>query len=205
MSNDDLVLTISREYGSNGLYIGEALARKLDCAFYDKNLIERAAEKSGIPRETFEKESEAVKSTIAQLFSHTTGTAVGIDNMPAADRVFLAESAIIRDVAEEGSCVIVGRCADYVLSDRPNVVNLFFYSSLEKRIERISQFNKITPEEAAAEIRKTDKSRCNHYQHYTDRKWGRAENFDLCICTDDLTVENAANLVVEYLKIRGKM
>ena len=204
MSNEELVLTISREYGSNGLYIGEAVASKLGVACYDKQLIERTAETTGISEKTLESSSESVKSTLAQLFSFTSDSAAGIDNMPAADRIFLAESSIIREVADEGSCIIVGRCADYVLSERPNVVNIFFFGTLEKRIERIAEINGITPEEAAAEIRKVDKGRRNHYQHYTDRKWGNASNYDLCICTDDLSVDDAANLVVEYLRIRGK-
>lgn len=193
------VITISREYGSGGRAIGERLAKELGVPFYDKELIFMAAKESGLSEE-YIKKTEQMKST-----SFLYGLYMSAQQLPMNDQIFLVQSKIIRQVAQEGPCVIVGRCADYVLRDDPNValVNLFVHAPLAARIRRESARTNTTPAEAEKRIRQVDKERAAYYNFFSSKRWGDAQAYDLCVNTDGLEISDVAKLVLRYLELRG--
>ena len=193
-----IVITISRQYGSGGRLIGQMLAKELNIPFYDKELIAVASKESGIAQGIFEKADEQASNSL--MYTLSMGmfpTAVGssFSNMPMNDRVFLIQSDIIRRFASEGSCVIVGRCADYVLRNDPNAVNVFIHSDQESRIKRAIDSYQIPADKARAFVVKTDKRRATYHDYYTGVKWGRAENYHLCIYSDFIGLEGAVQTI----------
>lgn len=198
------IITISRQYGSGGREIGEKLAKKLGIPFYDNELITRAAKESGFAESVFEKaESKATNSllySIAMGMSAYGSQDLGFANLSLDDRIYLAQSDVIRKVATEGPCVIVGRCADYILKEKPNVVNVFIWADLKNRVERaITMYN--MPEKKAEEnILKIDKRRANYYNYHANEKWGRAENYHLSIKSDYVGIDNAVEVIKLYVE-----
>ena len=203
---ENFVITIGRQFGSGGRAIGEKLASKLGVAFYDKELISLAAKESGINPEVFESVDEKAANSL--LYSLSMGmynfgsgfSAMG--DLPVNDKLYLLQHKIIKDIAAKESCVIVGRCADYVLRDHPNCVNIFVYADMEFR--KAESVKKHGIDEARAEhiINKTDKSRANYYNFYSGRKWGSTENYDLCVNSSKLSEDKIVDLIVEYIKMR---
>ena len=169
------VITIGRQYGSGGREIGQKLAKYYDIPFYDNELITRAAKESGFAEETFEKAED--KATNSLLYSLAMGINVygnqdfGFSGLSLDDRIFLAQSDVIRKVADEGPCVIVGRCADYVLKERENVVNLFVRASMSYRLQRAIVNYQVDEKKAADIIMKNDKRRRNYYNYHVGEKW----------------------------------
>ena len=170
------IVTIGRQYGSAGHEIGRKLAKDLNIPFYDKELLERAAKESGLCREIFENHDE--KHTNSFLFSlvmdtysygYPSGT---MAEMPLNQRVFLAQFDAIRQIAKEGPCVIIGRCADYALENMSNCFSVFIRADLQLRIRRIARLYDLTDSKAKEQIQKTDKSRSSYYNYYTSKKWG---------------------------------
>lgn len=199
---DDLVITIGRQYGSGGREIGKALAALLNVPFYDKELITLACEQSGISRELLESYDE--QPTNSLLYSLSMGNfalanpgAASLD-LPLNHKVFLAQFDAIRKIADQGSCVIVGRCADYVLAEYPHVLNVYIYAPLEKRVERIMQRSDMTQKAAQTAVEKTDKKRANYYSFYTNKRWGAAESYHLCLDSSAVGEENAAQIIREF-------
>lgn len=202
-----MVITIARQYGSGGREIGKMLANELNVKFYDKELINLAAKESGISPEVFEKYDE--KATNSLLYALSIGAAAstmgdyGIaPQLPINDRLFLLQHDIIKQVSAE-PCVIVGRCADYVLSDRADCMKIFIYADMEKRIQYAVDVHGVDKDKAQSIIRKVDKSRENYYNYYSDKKWGDPENYDLCINSGELGAKNCVDLICYYLKLRG--
>ena len=203
------VITIGRQFGSGGRYVGRMLAEKLGIPFYDKELLSEAAKQSGICEEIFEDHDE--KPTRSLLFNLVTGMQVHGDagsyymDMPLNHKIFLAQFDAIRSIADKGPCVIVGRCADYVLRDDPNValVNLFVHAPLAARIRRESARTNTTPAEAEKRIRQVDKERAAYYNFFSSKRWGDAQAYDLCVNTDGLEISEVAKLVLRYLELRG--
>ena len=203
-----MIITIGREYGSGGREIGKLVAGKLGIPFYDKEVLTRAAQESGLCHELFERHDE--KASVGSMLTSTgsagmsMGTAhVGLQ-MPLNQRVFLAQFDAINKIAqEEGSCVIVGRCADYVLKDLEHVTHVFIYASQEKRIERIMRVENVDRDRARELIRKTDKQRKNYYNFFADGNWGLRSNYDLMIRTDDRNFDNIADAIIAYAKLNG--
>lgn len=203
---DKYIITIGRQFGSGGRSIGQKLAEKLNINFYDKELISIAAKESGTDPEIFKDVDEKAANSL--LYSLSTGmygfgsgfSAMG--DLPVNDKLYLLQHKIIRQIAENESCVIVGRCADYVLRDNPDCVNIFFHADMAFRKEQSVKKHGI--EEAKAEhiINKTDKSRANYYSFYSGQKWGMAENYDLCINSSKLSEEKIVDLIIEYIKAR---
>ena len=183
-----IVITISREYGSGGRYVGKLIAEKLGIKLYDKELIEKLSEETGLSKE-YIKENEQ-KRDILEVFNG--GYYTGLNN---ADKLFVAESNLIKDLASKESCVIVGRCADFILRDNENVINVFIYNNMEEKIKRAVEFYKLDAKNAEREINRINKLRSNHYKHYTDKNWGEASNYDICINSDALGVEKTAELI----------
>ena len=179
------IVTISREFGSGGREIGKRLADKLNVPFYDKELLEMASKESGIARELFVKNDESYTNSF--LYSLVMGTyPVSPDGrlnpeLPLNHKIFLAQFETIKKLAEKGPCVIVGRCADYVLKEEPNVIDFFISGNMYDKKKRILERYDIEKPKVEEFIRKTDKRRASYYNYYTDMKWGDARNFDLCI------------------------
>lgn len=200
------VITIGRQFGSGGRSIGEKLAKKLGVNFYDKELISIAAKESGMSPEVFEGVDE--KATNSLLYSLSMGMysfgsgLPAMGDLPVNDKLYLLQHRIIKDIAEKENCVIVGRCADYVLRDNPKRVSLFIYADMEYRKEQSIQKHGIDAAHAEHIINKTDKNRANYYSFYSGQKWGMVENFDLCIDSSKLDEDKIVDLLVEYIKMR---
>ncbi len=191
------VITIGREYGSGGRFIGRMVAEKLGIDFYDNELIYEACKDSGIsPKvfETFDEKTDGFFSA-AGMYSY---------DMSLSQKVFLAQFEAIKKIASEKSCVIVGRCADYVLRDMENVCNIFICAPMEEKIKRAVEFYGVKIEKASSVITKRDKKRKTYYNFYTDMDWGKASNYDLCI-NSKIGVENCVNVIVTYVKERFKI
>lgn len=194
--NNPVIITISREYGSGGKAIGEKLAQQLGIPFYDKEIIARAAQDSGEDVELFEQLDEET--------SHYSYALSLLDANNRNDRLFALQAQTIRRVAQQGSCIIVGRCADYVLRDMENVYNIFINSSALKRVERIHKqglFRKSTlsPDKKLQEILEMDNRRRAYYNHYTGRSWGDSANYDLCIDSSRIGA-GACAVILEFIK-----
>ncbi len=201
---DNLVITIGRQYGSGGRQIGRILSEKLSIPYYDKEILQEAAKDSGICEEIFEHHDE--KPTRSLLFSLVTGGHMpgAYLDMPLNHKVFLAQFDTIRRLAGQGSCIIVGRCADYVLRDHPGAVKLFVKADMQKRMERAVALNDVTMDKAEEYVRKMDKQRASYYNYYATTTWGNVNNYDLCLDTGKLGMEGSAELIMNYIALRDK-
>ena len=201
------IITIGRQYGSGGRYVAKMLSERLEIPFYDKELLAEASKESGICQEVMENYDEKQeKKSIFSMFGNIQGrgdAGMYID-MPLNHRIFLAQFDAIRRIADQGSCVIVGRCADYVLRDHRNVVNVFIKSPVEERIKRIVELYKVDPVQAEENIRKADKQRAAYYNYYATGTWGNVDNYHLCVDTGALGIEGAVELICKAVEIRGK-
>lgn len=207
MENKKFIITIARQFGSGGREIGEKLAEALNIPFYDKELISLAAKESGMDAEVFENVDE--RATNSLLYSLSMGlysygnsfSAMG--DLPVNDRLYILQHKIIKKLAEEGPCVIVGRCADYVLKDRKDCVSLFIHANMDYRKKRAIEIRKVEKARAEQVINKTDKVRANYYSFYSGQKWGLAQNYDLSIDSSKLSSDEIVKLVIEYLKLKA--
>lgn len=199
------VVNIGRQLGSGGREIGEKLAARLGIAFYDKELIGLASEESGLCREFFEKADEkASQGFIGGLFGMrfpfiSEGT-IPATNCLSNDALFKVQSDVIRRLAEEKSCLFVGRCADYILREYPRCVNIFVSASPEVRIERLCKAHGISEEEAENMMNKADKRRSEYYNYYSFKTWGAAATYHLCIDSSVLGIEKTLDFIEEFVK-----
>ena len=200
MDTSRLVVTLGREFGSGGHEIGRKLAQKLNIPFYDKEILSRAAKESGICEELFESYDEKTSYLFSLVASAGYSGADYTANAPLNHRIFMAQFDAISKLAMEGPCVIVGRCADYVLRDQPHVVRLFLYASLSERIARIKRLRELTSDKAKELIRKMDKQRQSYYNFFAEGNWGQRVNYDLMLNTDGLTEDAAADVILAYLR-----
>ena len=193
------IITISRQFGSGGRGIGKLLADRLDIPFYDKELIELASKESGIDERIFKSEGEETGRFYQVLgaIGYALGSpAGGIYEYSINDQLYLVQANIIEQLANEGPCVIVGRCADYVLADREDVLNIYLCADMDERLRRvIDEYHVEDADEAM--LCKVDKRRSNYYQYYTDRVWGKAENYDLCINTGKFDTVAIIGMIVD--------
>ncbi len=187
-----VVITIAREYASGGRYVGKLVAEKLGIKVYDKEFIIKIAEETGLSQEYIEN-NEQKRDALAALNS---GYYSGINN---SDELFIKESEMIKEVAQKESCVIVGRCADYILQDRDDVLKVFIYSDMPNKINRAATYYNLEQKNAEKEIKRIDKLRANHYKYYTGKEWSNHSNYDICINSDVLGVEKTANLICELV------
>lgn len=188
----DLIITIARQNGSGGREVGKILADLLGIKCYDQEILAEAANESGISLQEIEQKEERISRT--NMFFY---------GIPAPNPVFMAQSKAIETLAANGPCVFVGRCADYVLRDRSDVINVFVKAPMEARVARSSKRNNISEKEAFARVKDKDNERALYYQRYTGIVWGTAENYDLTIDTSVIGVENAAKLIIEYARMAG--
>lgn len=195
------IITIGRQYGSGGRVFAKRLAEEFDIPLYDKDIITKASEKSGIAKEHFEKADE--KRTNSFLFSlasahYMTGAPMEIDSILTEDSLFMHTSDTLKELANN-SCVILGRCGDEVLKDVATL-RIFVCGELEDRVKRIAERFEITEKAAATLIKKTDKKRANYHNNYALKEWGVADTYDLCINTSKIGVEDAVILVKKYIE-----
>lgn len=200
------VITIGRQYGSGGREIGQKLAERLGIKCYDNELLDRAAKESGICQELFENHDE--KPTNSFLYSLVMDTysmgyaSAALSGMPINHKVFLAQFNAIKKIADEGSCVMVGRCADYALDDYPNRISVFIYGNMDKRIRRIADKYNFTDAKAKDVITKTDKQRASYYNYYTNKRWGDIASYDLCINSSILGIDGTVEILRQFIEER---
>ena len=205
MGSTKTVITIGRQYGSGGRVIGQRLAAELGIKCYDKELLEHAANDSGICKELFENHDE--KPTNSFLYSLVMDTysfgysSAAFSDMPMNHKVFLAQFDAIKKLAQEGSCVMVGRCADYALADMKNCMSIFIHADQDIRIKRISERYQLSMAKAKDAVNKTDKSRSSYYNYYTNKRWGEASGYNLCVDSGAVGMEGSVRLIIEALKI----
>ncbi|MBR1690274.1 MAG: cytidylate kinase-like family protein [Oscillibacter sp.] len=191
------IITIGRQFGSGGKEIGIRVAKELGIPFYDKELLQAAAKKSGLCEKIFENFDERPKSLLYSIAMDSymfalPGTGVG-DSLE--QQVYLATFDTIRHIAEQGPCVMIGRCADYALADNPDHLSLFIYAPMNVRAERVAKRQNITPEAAKTLIQKTDKRRASYYEYYSSQKWGAVESYDFCLDSSVLGLGGTVELI----------
>lgn len=200
------IITIGREYGSAGREIGRRIAEDFGIKLYDKEMLARAAKESGICEEIFESHDE--KPTNSFLYSLVMDTySMGYSgntytDMPINHKVFLAQFDAIKKIADEGPCILVGRCADYALESYKNVVSVFIHADLEARIRRIARLYDLTDAKAKDRILKTDKQRSSYYNYYTNKKWSNADSYELCLNSAELGIEGTAKAIEQYVMLK---
>lgn len=198
------VITIGRQFGSGGREIGEKLAQAYDIKYYDKELIARAAKESGFCEEILMNHDERPTNSflynlVIDTYSFGYNSSSFVD-MPMSQKVFLAQFDTIKKIADEGPCVIVGRCADYALEGRDNVINLFIYADEDFRVRKIMEQYDMDENKARDNLVKKDKQRASYYNYYTNRKWGRAESYDLCINSSVLGIDGSVKLIKQFVE-----
>ena len=186
------VITISREFGSGGRTIGKLVAEKLGIPCYDAELIEKIAEQSGYSAEYIKQEVEY--GTGGWLSAVFADRSTGLTNQ---DKMFSIQSRIIEELANEGSCVIVGRCADFVLRDKADCLNVFIHASMEKRAERIVKEYGERAESPEKRLKEKDKRRAAYHRFYTDMKWGHAQNYHVCLDSGEFGIEKCAEIIAQ--------
>lgn len=198
------VITISRQFGSGGREIGAKLAEKLEIPFYDNEIITRAARESGFAESLFHnaesKASNSLLYAVAMGMSSYGSQDFGFSQLSLDDRIYIAQSDIIKKVAKEGSCVIVGRCADYILNDMPNVINIFIWAELAFRVDRAIRIEHLSPNKVEDVILKNDKRRANYYNYHASEKWGRAENYHLSLMSSMIGIDNCVDIIKSYVE-----
>jgi len=202
---EKVIITIGRQFGSGGSEIGKKLADNLNIKYYDKELIQLAAKESGICPELFEKADEKTSGGLLQAFAmgfSMNGALYQPNDYFTDATLFQVQSDVIRKIAAERSCVIVGRCADYILKDDPHCTSVFIHSSEEDRIKRIIGKNPVTEKEALEQMRKTDKPRASYYNYYTDKTWGAAMSYHLCLNSSVIGTDHCVRLIEEFIKNR---
>ena len=191
------IITISREFGSGGRFIGEEVAKKLGIAYYDKNIISQIAEKSGLSPDYIQESAEL--SPKKGLFAYALAGR-DITGRSVEDMVYETQRKVILELARKEPCVIIGRNADYILKDRDDALNVFIHGDMLEKIQRISQLYRVTEQEAVKMMADTDKRRMTNYNFYTDQKWGKASNYTLCLNSSQLGYDRCESLITECVK-----
>lgn len=207
---ENKIYTIGREFGSGGREVGEKLAAKLGIKLYDKELLQQAAKDSGFCEEIFENHDEKptnsfLYSLVMDTYSVSGYSAAPFLDMPLNHKVFLAQFETIKKIAEKESCVIVGRCADYALSDNPDCINIFIHADLDVRIKNVSRNLNITENKARDIINKTDKQRASYYNYYTSKKWGDSKSYNLSLDAGKLGTDNCVEMILKFRELMDAM
>ena len=188
------IITISREFGSGGRFIGEEVAKKLGIAYYDKNIISHIAEESGLSPEYIQESAEL--SPKKGLFAYALAGR-DITGKSVEDMVYEAQRKVILELAEKEVCVIIGRNADFILKDRDDVLNVFIHGNMPEKTERICRLYNVSEKEAVKMMADTDKRRMTNYNFYTDQKWGKASNYTLCLNSSQLGYDKCEKIIIE--------
>lgn len=208
-ANKHCIINIGRQYGSGGRTIGKEIAKRLNIPYYDKELINLASKESGFGKEFFEKADEKTRFS---FFGNFLGLHSGFsgeeytNNYLNNENLFLIQSDVIREIADRGSAVFVGRCADYITRENPNRIDIFITADMDDRIKRVCNRKTIEYEKAVEMIEKTDKKRAGYYNYYTNKTWGAAKSYHLCINTSVLDINETVDFIVDFIeKKRSKM
>lgn len=204
MSNK--IYTIGREFGSGGKKIGEELAKRLNIRLYDKELLQQAAKESGFCEEIFENHDEKptnsfLYSLVMDTYSVSGYSSAPFLDMPLNHKVFLAQFETIKKIAAQESCVIVGRCADYALSDNPDCINIFIHADVEKRVKEVSRRLNVTENKARDILQKKDKQRASYYNYYTSKRWGDSSSYDLTLNCGKLGIDGCVEVILKYREL----
>ena len=207
MAKTNTIITIGRQFGSAGREIGRVVAKHLDIKLYDKEMLNRAAQESGLCKELFETHDE--KPTNSFLYSLVMDTySLGYSNsyvdMPINHKVFLAQFDAIKKIADEGPCILVGRCADYALEEYDNVLSIFIHADLDARIRRIARIYDLTDAKAKDMIIKTDKKRSSYYNYYSNKRWGDVDSYDMCLNSSMLGIEGTAEAIEKLVELKER-
>ena len=197
------IITIGRQYGSGGREIGKKVAEKLGIPYFDKELLARVAKESGFCEEMIKNHDERPTNSFLYnvvMDTYSFGYNTAFVDMPMSQKVFLAQFDTVKKIANEGACVIVGRCADYALSEYPNCLNLFIYGKEEAKAQRISERQNVTFAQAKDMCVKRDKQRQSYYNYYSNKKWGRADSYDLCIDSGKLGIDGTVDFIIDFVK-----
>ena len=191
------IITISREFGSGGRFIGEEVAKKLGIAYYDKNIISHIAEKSGLSPEYIKESAELSpkKGMFAYAFAGRDITGKSVEDM-----VYETQRKVILELADKEPCVIIGSNADYILKDRDDVLNIFIHGDMSEKIQRITRLYNVEEQEAVKMMADTDKRRMTNYNFYTEQKWGKASNYTLCLNSSQLGYDRCEAIIIECAK-----
>ena len=198
------VITIGRQFGSAGREIGEKLAAELGIKCYDKELLARAAKESGLCKEVFENHDEKPTSSflynlVMDTYSFGYNSSTYVD-MPVSHKVFLAQFDTIKKLADEGPCIIVGRCADYALANYKNCIHIFIHGEMETRVKRVAEKYQLTPEKAKDMIIKKDKQRSSYYNYYSSKKWSHSDTYDLTVDSGILGIDGTVQLLKQFIE-----
>lgn len=200
---EQFIITIARGYGSGGRTIGQMLSKKLGVEFYDRDLIKLASEESGINEALFGESDEKTKSVFGSKVYKGEMISPDKKSFTSEENLFNYQAMVIKKLAEEQSCIIVGRCADFVLKDRKNVIRVFVYADEENCIKNIADVKGILDrKEALKKMASTDKERAAYYKAHTGREWIDARNYDLCLNSGDLGFDKCVDIIADYLKIK---
>ena len=200
------IITIGRQFGSAGREIGEKVAEYFGIKCYDKELLIRAAQESGFCEEMIQNHDE--RPTNSFLYNLVMDTysfgynASSFMDMPISHKVFLAQFDTIKKLADEASCVIVGRCADYALEDYPNVVSVFITGDAKDKLKRLQELYKVDESKAKDIMIKTDKQRSNYYNYYSNKKWSDPRSYDLCINSSKVGADGAVDVIMNFAKVK---
>lgn len=201
IENTPLVITISRQYGSGGHKIGEILVKDLSIPLYDRNIIDKAAADLGFPKKTvMEREQTATPMQLLEMIFSDSGGVMPDMELSEDDAIFVTESRIIRDLAAKGPCIIIGRCADFVLHNRHNCFRVFVQADIEQAKNRVVEEYGISPANAEKEIERVDKERSAHYWRYTGKNWADAKNYDLVLNSSTIGIPNAARVIRDAVR-----
>lgn len=206
MSNINTIITIGRQFGSAGREIGNKLAAELGIKMYDKEMLDRAAKDSGICQEIIETHDE--KPTNSFLYSlvmdtYSMGYSAGtMNDMPLNHKVFLAQFETIKKIADEGPCILLGRCADYALESYENLMSVFIHADMNARIRRIARIYDLTDVKAKDMIQKADKKRASYYNYYTNKKWGDADSYDFCLSSSELGIDGTVKALKTLVELK---
>lgn len=194
------IVTISRQFGSGGRSIGKQVAQSLGFDYYDNELVGEIAKKSGFDENFIREAGEYAGYRSSLLFSMaTTGMAAG-SFMSTTDSLYVFQHNLIKELGEKGKCVIVGRCADYILKDRTDCFNVFIHADMDFRAERIVNLYGESADSPEKRLIDKDKKRMNYYKHYTDRQWGYGDNYHLCMNSGKIGIEKCAEIIVDLVK-----
>ena len=208
MAKTNTIITIGRQFGSGGREIGYMVADKLGIKLYDKEMLQRAAQDSGICEELFESHDEKpsnsflyslVMDTYSMGYSGST-----YNDMPINHKIFLAQFDAIKKIANEGPCILVGRCADYALEGYPNLLSVFIHADLDARIRRIARIYDLTDAKAKDMIMKTDKKRASYYNYYSNKKWGSAESYHMSLDSSVLGIDGTAEAIEKLVELKER-
>ena len=194
------IITISREFGSGGRSIGKLVAEKLGYRFFDSELVNKVAQRSGFSPEFIEESGEYASARSSLLFALATASQYSADGLSMHDRLYIEQTKIIEEIAAEGECVIVGRCADFILRDRKDCLNVYIHADMESRAKRIVERYGESDKSPEKRLTEKDQKRKVYYKNYTGRNWGQAQNYDICLNSGALGIETCAELIVQACK-----